>query len=145
MKWHKTKLKSVPGFTSLWANSLLFATEHCFALLDSFPPVCRLQFSLTCIYCNFPRIFQRPMLWWHNCHHWNQSAFSLLIILPTLRSISCISVSSLDSAFCTLKRNKSNLFNSNLYNSNSGIILSFLLVPWQLYTYYITFLFRILG
>ena len=40
---------------------------------------------------------------------------------------------------------QSNLSNSNLYNSNSWIIRSFLWVPLQLYTYYITFLIQILG
>ena len=40
---------------------------------------------------------------------------------------------------------QSHLSNSNLYNSNSWIIRSFLWVPWQLYTYCITFLILIFG
>jgi len=59
LKWHKTKLKSVPLFTSLWAEqTLLFIwywTLVCFT--GFFSPVSRLQFSVTCTYCNFPRIF----------------------------------------------------------------------------------------
>jgi hypothetical protein len=39
MKWHKTKLKRVPRFPSLWAEqTVIFYTEHSFALLNSFLP-----------------------------------------------------------------------------------------------------------
>lgn len=46
--WSGTKQNSKVYLVSLLCeqNSLLFYTEHCFALLDSFPPVSRLKFSL---------------------------------------------------------------------------------------------------
>jgi hypothetical protein len=78
LKWHKTKHKSVPLFTSLWAEqTLLFIwywTLLCFTGL--FFPVSRQQFSVTCTYCNFPRIF--PGL----CSDGTELLLSLELVCP---------------------------------------------------------------